>query len=56
MPEHALHERVTSFERYLRNMCMAMIVIVAFFLYESLVGARGVEAYERDGAVVGRLP
>ena len=133
MPEHALHERVTSLERHLRNMRMAVIVIVAFFLYESLmpeelrpgrggkieerietrelvlvddagdvrarldaaddgagrlvlrdragnrvrlgahalsfgvrdgadvieqsnVGARGVEVYDRDGAVVGRLP
>ena len=53
MPDHELRERVTTLERHLRNMCMAVIVIVAFFLK---VNARGVEVYERDGSVVGRLP
>ena len=37
MPEHELQERVTTLERHLRNMRMAVIVIVAFFLYESLM-------------------
>ena len=37
MPDHELRERVTTLERHLRNMRMAVIVIVAFFLYESLM-------------------
>ena len=37
MSEHELQERVTTLERHLRNMRMAVIVIVAFFLYEALM-------------------
>jgi len=37
MPNDEIHNRVAALERHLRNMRMAVIVVVAFFLYESLM-------------------
>ncbi|MDD9806145.1 MAG: hypothetical protein OXU50_06570 [Gammaproteobacteria bacterium] len=37
MSNDEIHNRVTALERHLRNMRMAVIVVVAFFLYESLM-------------------
>jgi len=37
MSNDEIHNRVAALERHLRNMRMAVIVVVAFFLYESLM-------------------
>ena len=37
MSDNELRERVTSLERHLRNMRMAVVIVVAFFLYEALM-------------------
>ena len=37
MPRHELQRRVTTLERRLCDVCMAVIIIVTFFLYESLM-------------------
>ncbi len=37
MSNDEIHNRMTVIERHLRNMRMAVVIVVAFFLYESLM-------------------